>query len=835
MDEGHAFDSRLAALRERGFEVVAPTGDLASQEMLYIEEQIELASRIKSMVLDLPDHWDEQKQTFLTRLINPLEAASVEIELRQLLRQHRPWVLLAERVRGKWSEEGRTVELSRILERLDAVDDEIVMDFPQILSMIENVSSMRNIEVVVAEIELRNSERMQALQGMIQTLGERGWDVSNLNRGSIYARFDEADRIRILDEILSRCQRKIENGIRPFDGDCANSLHDAVTRAQGLANLDALIDVEKEVDKVESDLLQRMDLVNERLLSWVNEGVKVPVNLPLLPNEMVVWESRVPMIVEQVESLRVVQDKIEYYLVQWPEYRTLAERSFGDLGSLDSLDVLLQGLISKTDDVKVNCTLYLDKWAEFGIDTTQWVPLIDKEPRAVLEELESHQPFIDLVIPLIKKLQELDTSIDGSERVEEWLADLRHSSAGMAQIEVVNDWLELASNRRSRHRSFLDDARRDLATLWPVEIDPKSLNLAEYERVITELETYGEMVSEDRPPRSESKSRLNQLLDGLNDEFDEWRSLGWSVDGLIEMLAQDPVKLGLDLPGIRGAMASHESRVSRFSRLPWALDTGLAERVLSELRRPECLIGLDNEFQALVHTLANAEGDGDSNFQFTPFVPSNPVSTIEKPLPVLVPVIEEVAHEVEEIEIVAEETSEEDFSAPLEFEDSEIIDSDEGSISEKEEIRQEVLKGGSDSLRRLIGVGETESWEELFSPPLDVRVQRLIRLALLLEGTESNDLNKRLARIAKRLEEWTAERLSRRHASSGNGLLKDAKELGMRLADIPGPGAVLPLSKDEYPLPKSSDLRGIEDAIHRLEKAVILPSAMVPMAPSIES
>ena len=135
MDEGYAFDSRLAALRERGFEVVAPTGDLASQEMLYIEEQVELASRIKSMVLDLPDHWDEQKQTFLTRLINPLEAASVEIELRQLLRQHRPWVLLAERVRGEWSEEGRTVELSRILERLDAVDDEIVMDFPQILSL----------------------------------------------------------------------------------------------------------------------------------------------------------------------------------------------------------------------------------------------------------------------------------------------------------------------------------------------------------------------------------------------------------------------------------------------------------------------------------------------------------------------------------------------------------------------------------------------------------------------------------------------------------------------------------------------------------------------------
>ena len=165
----------------------------------------------------------------------------------------------------------------------------------------------------------------------------------------------------------------------------------------------------------------------------------------------------------------------------------------------------------------------------------------------------------------------------------------------------------------------------------------------------------------------------------------------------------------------------------------------------------------------------------------------------------------------------------------------EIKSTSSDDIKDEQVVETQQILGPDKSIRTLVGVGESESWEELFSPPLDVRVQRLIRLALLLEGTESNDLNKRLARIAKRLEEWTAERLSRRHASSGNGLLKDAKELGMRLADIPGPGAVLPLSKDEYPLPKSSDLRGIEDAIHRLERAVILPSAMVPMAPSIES
>ena len=173
MNDGEqAFDLRLSALRERGFEVNAPTGELASQEMLYIEEQAELASKIKAMVLDLPPHRENEKQDFLTRLINPLQAASVENELRQLLRQYRPWVLLAERVRGIWSEEGRSIELARILERLDAVDDAIVMSSPRILSMIEDVAPKQQFERVLTEIERRDSERLQALQVMIQMLRE---------------------------------------------------------------------------------------------------------------------------------------------------------------------------------------------------------------------------------------------------------------------------------------------------------------------------------------------------------------------------------------------------------------------------------------------------------------------------------------------------------------------------------------------------------------------------------------------------------------------------------------------------------------------------------------
>ena len=818
-DGGHAFDSRLAALRERGFEVAAPTGELASQEMLYIEEQAELASTIKSMVLDLPNHREEEKQEFLTRLINPLNAAAVEIDLRQLLRQHRPWVMLAERVRGKWSDEGRSVELVRILERLDAIDDAIVMGSPRILSMIEDVSPMRKIEVVLVEIEQRHTDRLDALQGMIQMLSERGWDVTSILKGNIYEQFDEAYRIHSLDEILSRCQRKIENTIRPFGHDIAEKLWGALAVAQDGGTAELLTDVEKEIDDLIADLFRRFEAVEMRIANWQSDGFQVQAKLPLLTSEMIAWEAKLPSIAEKIEATHAIWAQMEVHLSQWPEYRRLAERTRGHLGAIESLEVLLQGLIAKTEGARTECNSRLDAWSAHGINTETWAPLVNGEPRAVLEELDAHQPFIDLVIPLIEQLETLDTSIGDSNRVVEFLSDLRSATAEMSHVEETKDWLELAMNRRVRHRAYLDKARLDLATLWPATLDPVSLDLATYENAITELESHGVLSTEKDVVVPEIDTRLSRVIDGLKCEIEDWRYLGWSVGGLLDMLEQDPVNLGLNLPDIRAAMASHEQRVSRLTPLPWALDIELAERVLSELKRPECLSNLDEELQDLMLVLASAEGTANPDFEFTPFVPRNPVSTLEKRLPVLVPIVEESVEEIEEEE--AEEIVIETVAEPEDSPEKEIIE------------RESEL---TTNLQKLLGISsEDDSWSELIAPPLDVRVQRLVRLAILLDEGGSDDLFKRLPKIAKRLGEWTAERLSRRHASSGNGLLKDAKELGKRLADIPGPGAVMPLSKDTYELPESDDFKGLEIAINRLENSVNLPSAMMKSPELVES
>ena len=827
---GGQFKSRIAALRERGFDVNHPTGEMASEQMLRLEEQADYAARIRTKVLDLPEHRESDRQRFLSQLANPMEAAAVEIELSGLLRRHRPWVIIAERSRVKWSDEGRSVELTHILERLDAIDDGIVLGSPRILSMIEEVGPTRDIEPILVEIERRQERRFVALQGMVDMLDQRGWDVSGIRTGTMYDQFAEAERIHSLDGQLTQCQRQIENEIRPFGHNIAERLWGAVSLAQKEASEDAINHVKSEVQDTAEDLARRHAQVEARIATWQSEGFEVPAKLPLFAGEMIAWEAKLPSIAEQIESTHGIWTQMDTHLEQWPEYRKLAERTRGHLDAIQALDVLLQGLTAKTEGAHAACTSRLETWSTYGIDTSPWSSLIDTEPRAILEELDAHQPFINIIIPLIDGLQTLDTSVSGGPEVEDWLAQVRSTSAGMGVVELAQDWLKLATNRSTRHRRYLDRARLELATLWPAELDSKTLDLALYEETISGLESGENLPPSLNIPKKiiEVDDRLYHVMLGLQDELDEWRHLGWSVEGLQELLAQDPIRLGLDLPEIRRAMESHDARIARLEPLPWVLDVALAERVLSDLMRPERLVGLDAEYQELMLTLSNAEGESDPDFEFKPFKPQRPMVEIEEKRKVLVPFVEEIDEIDEKVDDEDDEFTVEEVVEEI----KEIIVKDE---IEEVVIQNEIQQG----IRNLFGLNDDDlPLDVLLAPPLDVRVQRLARIAAILEQGDSGPhraLQARLPGIVEKLENWTAERLSRRHASSGQGLLKDAKSLGERLADIPGPGAAMPLEMDQFKLPGAQDLEGLTAAIKRLEKSVMLPSAMIQIPESVEA
>ena len=83
---------------------------------------------------------------------------------------------------------------------------------------------------------------------------------------------------------------------------------------------------------------------------------------------------------------------------------------------------------------------------------------------------------------------------------------------------------------------------------------------------------------------------------------------------------------------------------------------------------------------------------------------------------------------------------------------------------------------------------------------------------------------KNLIKSANSIKKWTRNRLSARHQPSTGNLLLDAKVLGEVLHRIPGPGLVVPLEKDELPLPSAKDLHELEAAVQSFAAMAQIPS-----------
>lgn len=115
--------------------------------------------------------------------------------------------------------------------------------------------------------------------------------------------------------------------------------------------------------------------------------------------------------------------------------------------------------------------------------------------------------------------------------------------------------------------------------------------------------------------------------------------------------------------------------------------------------------------------------------------------------------------------------------------------------------------------------------------PRDVRIDRMLRLVLRLlpKGNdldiERNILIDRLSKNLSKYKNWVKLRLESRHNTSSDNLLADSVKLGKALDRIPGPGFRVPLGKDEFELPNSNDLEGLESFVNSLIDSMNIDSA----------
>ena len=837
VDDTSWLDERLRDWAERGFDgpllathLAGEIGNL-SEAVLRLEKNVKRAEWLVEQVEKFPLAWPERAE-ILDSLSDPNTIEANERRWRELVRRRRPWHAIAENFGIRWSREGRTQELAGWLERLDRVDPSMIPQAGELLSALENAVARGAMEAVVADLEGRQNRRVRVLEEMVSHLrDERGWTLSGLS-GNLQERYAEVGRIQDLDSILLAIEEITSSDISMYDREAASALLQRAELARNMEDGGRLAELLERAEGMASNYETRLQTVTDWLTDLDGRQLHLNVPRPPTPGDLLVLESRVDEVADAVARLGAAWLRLDALLDLFPDEAGGAAALQGQVERVDDVEGLVEILQARRDENDSRARGRLQGWAASGFEVEPFEVLLEQRPRVGWLAMEEHAERVGVCKQILSNIDLLDVSYAGAEEAAGWSERLRAAGVNYDDVADVQEGLRKRLKRNGFHRQQLDEVRVKFAGSWPARLSPGSLSLSEYEEAIKALQA-GERVP-GHFGEARSSARDSRLVEATRGEVDLWHTSGWDISGLDKMFERAPTELWASLPAIRGAMDGFNHLRERLQRLPLRRSSKLLDMISSDLRRPEKLQDISDSMPSLAAELAALPGTADDRgfalFEPTlpePFTKLRPVEGLPTLTPRKVQPIEEelrvephtstkIETPPQVTEVVAVEPVSAMPPAEVEFE-----------VSIKPEP---VLESGDvrwDSLVLRIG-------GRLDAQPRDLRVQRLARLMMLLEPQESDSesesemkgkLTARLDKIAGELEKWTKLRLVHRNTSTDGSLLKLSARLASRLYDIPGPGTELPIQDDEERLPDSADLKGMVEAISRLEDSTRVPYA----------
>ncbi len=837
VDDASWLDERLTGWAERGFDgpllathLAGESGNL-SEAVLRLEKNIERSEWLVKQVEKFPLAWTERAE-MLDSLSDPNAIEANERRWRELVRSRRPWHAIAEKFEIRWSREGRTQELADWLERLDRVDPSMIPQAGELLSALENAVLREDMEAVVADLEGRQNRRVRVLEEMVFHLrDERGWTLSGLS-GNLQERYAEVGRIQDLDSILLAIEEITSSDISIYDREAASALLQRAELAQNMEEGGRLAELQERAEGMASDYETRLQIITDWLADLDERQLHLNTPRPPAPGDLLVLESRVDEVADAVVRLGTAWLRLDALLDLFPDEAGGAAALQGQVERVDDIEGLVEILQARRDENDSRARGRLQGWVASGFEVEPFEVLLEQRPRVGWLAIEEHAERVGVCKQILSNIDLLDVSYAGAKEAADWSERLRTAGVNYDDVADVQEGMRKRLKRNGLHRQQLDEVRVRFAGSWPARLSPGSLSLSEYEEAIKALQAGKRVLGHFGEPRS--SARESRLVEATRGEVDLWRTSGWDVSGLDKMFERAPSELWASLPAIRGAMDGFNHLKERLQRLPLRRSSELLDRIGSDLRRPERLQNISDSLPSLAAELAALPETADER-EFALFEPTLPEPfaklRLVKELPILIPrkvqpIEEESRAEPhtptkmepppQVTEVVAVEPISPMPPAEVEFE-----------VSTKQEP---VLESGDirwDSLVLRIG-------GKLDAQPRDLRVQRLARLMMLLEPQESDSesesqikskLTARLDKIAGELEKWTRLRLVHRNTSTDGSLLRLSARLASRLYDIPGPGTELPIQDDEERLPDGADLKGMEEAVSRLEDSARVPYA----------
>ena len=128
------------------------------------------------------------------------------------------------------------------------------------------------------------------------------------------------------------------------------------------------------------------------------------------------------------------------------------------------------------------------------------------------------------------------------------------------------------------------------------------MSLAEAERHVDAMRKRATSIRADGGIEGRIQRRVLEELEG-------WAASGWNVDVLLQRLEDNPMDVGMAMPGLRQVVNDHRRLRRRLEALPWERDSELGRKVLERMRRPEALADLAQDLPQLARQLAASPPD----------------------------------------------------------------------------------------------------------------------------------------------------------------------------------------------------------------------------------
>ena len=841
-----------------------------------IQNSAELKKRIKSIQNNglIPTDLD----SWVEELTDPLSFESINEEYTKWAKQNRSWEISLFNSLDSWLDLDLEQEYDDVLARFDDLDISSHATLRPYYSKLNNPSKLTEIEQMLEMAETSERKQVNTIATAIENLENMGIQTQSVDGLPLIEAIGVVEKLQGFAEISENLKLTIIERIEPFDPKISQLYLDK--RKEYLQNdPEKMESMYEEIYAVVDNFHSRLDKMNALLKEWRERGIFFPDKPIIEPGELLHWESNLEKTNDIIEEQLISIERGELFEKLWPDDSARLAELKGNLDRVEDYNLELKKLEESWKEFGLKTNSLIQKWEFYGIDMSRWLERAEQEPRLAFNWLTKQEHILQKVADLIKQLEEMDTSFEGKQLVDQRLNFIRTQDVDLDDLDLLSEWVHSQAKRRARHRILLEKEWRKILRNGSASeiLETTNWTLSEFEDNLARAQK-GEEIQNTSYSNSTKSSKEARLKQNMDSQILTWKSQGWNISELEKLANESPKELAKQIIRIREDVADYSKLRRRLSMLPWSKNTDLALEIEQMSSRPEKLSEINSKFSTYVRLLATSAPTTES-YDINLFKPKQgrmtllPVSDTgskEEKAPVVIeaPIVENSENiEVEKIEAVEENSlvieeedsvDEEDVyvTALEEFKDEPVQDLEE-EREEKAEVKNlevkttsnEISKKSKESLARFlkkIGLQEISSKKDesdflmaarrgiagmVGIEPRDTRVDRMLRVALRLIPAGNADDEKRITLLnaltaaTENHHKWTKKRLQARREQGTDHYLDDSKKLGVALERIPGPGLYVPLEKDEVELPSIDDLSNLSKITLEVAQAMSLPTA----------